>query len=43
MPARASRAPLVAQILTLGFRLPAELVSWAAQHETRSDVCAVYA
>jgi glutathione S-transferase len=43
MPARASSAPLVAQILTLGFRLPADLVSWAAQHEQRPDVRAVYA
>jgi glutathione S-transferase len=43
MPARASSAPLVAQILTLGFRLPDRLVDWAAQHEDRADVRAAYA
>ena len=43
MPARASSSPLVAQILTLGFRLPDALVKWAAQHENRDDVRAVYA
>jgi glutathione S-transferase len=43
MPARASTAPLVAQILTLGFRLPDALVVWAAQHENRDDVRSVYA
>lgn len=42
MPARASSAPLVAQILTLGFRLPDSLVTWAKQHESRPDVRAVY-
>ncbi len=43
LPARASSAPLVAQILTLGFRLPDALVAWAAQHEARADVRATYA
>ena len=42
MPARASSAPLVAQILTLGFRLPESLVAWAKQHEARADVKAIY-
>jgi glutathione S-transferase len=42
MPARAASAPLVAQILTLGFRLPESLVTWAKQHEGRADVKAVY-
>ena len=42
MPARASAAPLVAQILTLGFRLPESLVAWAKQHETRPEVQAIY-
>jgi len=41
MPARASTAPLVAQILTLGFRLPPALVEWAKQHEGRVDVKAI--
>ncbi len=42
-PARASSSPLVAQLLTLGFRLPDALVAWAAQHEGRAEVRAVYA
>lgn len=42
MPARAASAPLVAQILTLGFRLPESLVTWAKQHEARSDVREIY-
>ena len=42
MPARAKSAPLVAQILTLGFRLPDALVTWAKQHETRPEVQAIY-
>jgi glutathione S-transferase len=42
MPARAASAPLVAQILTLGFRIPDSLVAWAKQHESRPDVHAVY-
>lgn len=41
-PARASSAPLVAQMLTLGFRLPEKLVAWAAQHEGRPEVKAIY-
>jgi len=43
MPARAATAPLVAQILTLGFRLPERLVAWAEQHESRPEVRAIYA
>jgi glutathione S-transferase len=43
MPARAKSAPLVAQILTLGFRLPEALVTWAKQHEGRPEVRAIYA
>ncbi len=42
MPARASTAPLVAQILTLGFRMPETLVEWARTHEGRPDVRSVY-
>jgi glutathione S-transferase len=42
MPARAPSAPLVAQILTLGFRLPEPLVAWATQHDARFDARAVY-
>jgi glutathione S-transferase len=41
-PARAATAPLVAQIITLGFRLPDALVTWASQHEGRPDVKAIY-
>ena len=33
---------LVAQIITLGFRLPDALVTWAAQHEKRDDVRVIY-
>lgn len=42
MPARASSSPQVAQILTLGFRLPEALLAWAKQHESRPDVRAIY-
>jgi len=42
MPARQATAPLVAQILTLGFEMPESLVAWAKQHESRPDVRAVY-
>ncbi len=42
MPPRASTSPLVAQILTLGFKLPEALVRWAKQHEDRADVRAIY-
>jgi glutathione S-transferase len=42
MPARAKSAPLVAQILTLGFRLPDALVGWAKEHEGRPEVRAIY-
>lgn len=42
MPARAASAPLVAQILTLGFRLPESLVAWSKQHESRPEVKAIY-
>ncbi len=36
-PARAAQAPLVGQLLTLGFRLPDALSRWAEQHEKRDD------
>lgn len=42
-PSRAGSSQLVAQILTLGFRLPEKLVAWAAQREPRPEVRAVYA
>lgn len=42
MPARAATAPLVAQILTLGFRMPQALIDWAKQHEHRPEVRAIY-
>jgi glutathione S-transferase len=42
MPARASAAPIVAQILTLGFRLPEALLAWSKQHESRPEVRAIY-
>lgn len=42
MPERASSAPLVAQILTLGFRMPESLVAWAKGHESRPDVRSIY-
>jgi glutathione S-transferase len=42
MPARASSSKLVAQILTLGFRMPDVLVAWAKQHAGRPDVRAIY-
>lgn len=43
MPERAPSSTLIAQILTLGLRMPEPLVVWAAQHEAREDVRAVYA
>lgn len=45
MAARAAQGkatPHVMQILTLGFRLPEALVSWAKQHESRPEVRAIY-
>lgn len=42
MPARAPTAPLVAQILTLGFRMPDSLVEWTKQHQDRPEVRAIY-
>jgi hypothetical protein len=42
MPARQKTAPLVAQIMTLGFQLPEALVAWTKQHESRADVRAIY-
>jgi len=41
-PSRASSSPAVAQMLTLGFRLPESLVAWAKQHESRPEVRAIY-
>jgi glutathione S-transferase len=42
LPARAATAPLVAQILTLGFHMPEKLIGWAKQHEGRPEVRAIY-
>lgn len=42
LPARVGSSALVAQIVTLGFRLPERLVAWAAQHEAREEVRAIY-
>lgn len=45
MAARAAQGkatPHVLQILTLGFRLPDALISWAKQHESRPEVRAIY-
>jgi glutathione S-transferase len=39
---RAETSPLVAQMITLGFRLPGALVGWAEQHEGRPEVKALY-
>ena len=41
-PERVATAPLVAQIVTLGFRLPEALLVWAAKHESRPEVRAIY-
>ncbi|GAC1538490.1 MAG: hypothetical protein NVS3B10_03000 [Polyangiales bacterium] len=41
LPARAIDNPVVAQIVTVGWRLPAGLSSWAAQHRARDDVKAL--
>ncbi len=40
-PARASTSPNVAQLVTLGFELPAALPRWADAHRQRPDVLAV--
>jgi glutathione S-transferase len=42
-PSRVATAPLVAQISSLGFRLPDALSAWAAKHENRDDVRPIYA
>jgi glutathione S-transferase len=41
-PGRAATSPNVANMLTLGFRLPPELVTWASAHESRPDVRAIF-
>ena len=38
MPARAATAPNIAQIVSLGWTLPAELSRWADAHRERPDV-----
>jgi glutathione S-transferase len=38
LPARASTSPLVAQVLSLGLRLPKGLVTWFEKHEERADI-----
>jgi glutathione S-transferase len=42
-PKRAPTNANIAQMVTLGLRVPPELASWAEQHEGRPDVRAVYA
>jgi glutathione S-transferase len=41
LPARASTTPLVAQVLSLGLRLPKGLVTWFEKHEGRADISAL--
>jgi glutathione S-transferase len=41
-PERAPTSPAVAHMLTLGFQLPAALVAWAKQHQSRPEVRAIY-
>jgi glutathione S-transferase len=41
LPARASTSPLVAQVLSLGLRLPKGLVTWFEKHEERADISAL--
>jgi glutathione S-transferase len=41
-PGRAKESPQVAQMLTLGFELPAALATWVRQHEGRAEVRAIY-
>jgi glutathione S-transferase len=41
MPARVATAPLVAQIMSLGWNLPPGLVKWADAHRSRADVLAL--
>lgn len=40
-PGRVSSSPNIAQLVTLGFRLPAELSRWADAHRKRADVAAL--
>jgi len=40
-PGRASSSPNIAQLMTLGFRLPPELSRWADAHRGRPDVIAL--
>lgn len=40
--AQGKATPHVVQIMTLGFRLPDALISWAKQHESRPEVRAIY-
>lgn len=41
-PARVATSAAIADIVTLGFQLPAPLVAWAEQHHERADVRAIY-
>lgn len=41
-PDRVKTSPFVAQMITLGFRLPDALVAWAKQHADRPEVKALY-
>ncbi len=40
-PGRVSSSPNIAQLVTLGFKLPAELSRWADHHRNRPDVLAL--
>jgi glutathione S-transferase len=41
-PTRVESSPQIAQIVTLGFRLPDALVAWSKQHDSRPDVRSIY-
>ena len=41
-PVRVETSPQVAKMITLGFKLPAALVSWSKQHDSRADVRSIY-
>ncbi len=41
LPARAAHFPPAGHVVSLGWRLPASLSAWAAQHRTRPDIVAL--
>jgi glutathione S-transferase len=41
-PGRVETSPQIAQIVTLGFRLPDALVAWSKPHDSRPDVRSIY-